>query len=402
MNIKKSVCLLLTAALVLSGCALGNDRNEDTQNNDVTAPVEEPVKQDLANLDLTAYDGSFGTYTCIKDPTTGVPIMDTIVPYGWSVQAETNWNFVSTNNPVVASIQFTSPDGKTSVLIQTGQDFLQSSDTSGLFPHQDYIDYETYITHLAYKNAGQVLDMIFNGTLGTNGTMIKETPITTEIQSLLDQTASTYLTTLVDGINQIAGGYGIGAQASGYEGTAAFRRYRFVGSDNQSYVADAFTCCIAAEYITASYGTNFVYVPWTIPVVMMCIAQDETTLDAYGSQYEIICENMLIRNEFNYVKSAYGNQIRNTAMKQQTNAIAAMTEEQAQSYLNDYDDSYYTSDDWANDWSDFIYDRNEYTTTDGETIKVGTEIDAVYQNGDEFYFGTQGSAPFGWEQLNPN
>ena len=134
----------------------------------------------------------------------------------------------------------------------------------------------------------------------------------------------------------------------------------------------------------------------------MCIAQDEATLDAYGSQYEIICENMLIRNEFNYVKSAYGNQIRNTAMKQQTNAIAAMTEEQAQSYLNDYDDSYYTSDDWANDWSDFIYDRNEYTTTDGETIKVGTEIDAVYQNGDEFYFGSQGSAPFGWEQLTPN
>ncbi len=402
MNIKKSVSLSLIAVLLLSACSFSGGQNNVDQNNAMAAKTEEPVKQDLASLDLTAYNGSFGTYTCIPDPTTGVPIIDTIVPYGWSVQAETNWNFVSTNNPVVASIQFTSPDGKTSVLIQTGQDFLQSSDTSGLFPHQDYIDYETYITHLAYKNAGQVLDMIFNGTLGTNGTVIEETPVTTEIQSLLDQTASTYLNTLVDGINQIAGGYGISAQASGYEGTAAFRRYRFTGSDNQNYVADAFTCCIAAEYITASYGTNFIYIQWAIPVVMIYIAQDETTLDTYRNQYEIITENVLIRNEFNYVKNAYGSQIRNLAMQQQANAIAAMTEEQAQSYLNDYDDSYYTSDDWANDWSDFIYDRNEYTTTDGETIKVGTEIDAVYQNGNEFYFGTQGSAPFGWEQLTSN
>ena len=89
-------------------------------------------------------------------------------------------------------------------------------------------------------------------------------------------------------------------------------------------------------------------------------------------------------------------------MKQQANSIAAMTEAQAQSYLSDYDSSAYTSDDWANEWSDYIYDRNEYTTTDGSTIKVGTEFDTVYQNGDEFYFGSQGSAPFGWEQLTPN
>ena len=36
-------------------------------------------------------------------------------------------------------------------------------------------------------------------------------------------------------------------------------------------------------------------------------------------------------------------------MAQQTNQIALMTEAQAQAYLNDYDVSAYTSDEWAND-----------------------------------------------------
>ena len=95
-------------------------------------------------------------------------------------------------------------------------------------------------------------------------------------------------------------------------------------------------------------------------------------------------------------------------MQQQASSIAAMTEAQAQAYMNDYDssassgDSGYTSDDWANDWSDYIYDRNEYTTADGSTIKVGTEVDSVFQNGDEFYFGSKADAPLGWEQLIPN
>ena len=362
----------------------------------------EQVKQDLSQLDTSDYSGSFGMYTTLSDPTTGVPVMDAVLPYGWTAQVQCDWSFVSTNNPCIANIIFTSPDKKATVLIQTTHDYLQSYDTSGLFPHRDYTDTSTYIVHLAYKNAGQVLDLCFNGLLGTGGTVVSETPVPDEVQSILDQTAQTYLTTLVNGINQIGGGYGVTAQASGSEGTVSMRRYRYTGSDGQSYLADAMALCIAAEYISPSYGTSFVYIPWAVPGITVFSAPDEATLEKYRAQYEMITQNAVIRNEFNYVKQAYGSQIRSMLMKQQANSIAAMTEAQAQSYLNDYDSSGYTSDDWANDWSDYIYDRNEYTTADGSTIKAGTEFDTVYQNGDEFYFGSQGSAPFGWEQLTPN
>ena len=116
----------------------------------------------------------------------------------------------------------------------------------------------------------------------------------------------------------------------------------------------------------------------------------------------MILENSSLRNEFNYLKQAYGSYIQNLVMQSLTSRIDAMTQAQAQSFLNSYDEGAYTSDDWANDWSDYIYDRNEYTTADGSTIKVGTEVDSVFQNGDEFYFGSKGDAPLGWEQLIPN
>ena len=380
------------------------DSGEETgeQAGETSTDAPEQVKQDLSQLDTSDYDGSFGTYAVLTDPATGVPVMDAILPYGWTAQVQCDWSFVSTTNPCIANVLFTSPDNKAAVLIQTTHDYLQSHDTSGLFPHRDYTDTSTYIVHLAYKNAGQVLDLYFNGILGTGGTVIKEDPVPDEVQSVLDQTAQTYLTTLVNGINQIGGGYGVTAQAAGYEGTASMRRYRYTGDDGQSYLADAMALCIAAEYVSPSYGTSFVHIQWAVPGVIVYTAPDEETLEKYRTQCEIIIQNSAIRNEFNHIKHAYGSYIRNMLMRQQANAIAAMTEAQAQSYLSDYDPSSYTSDDWANDWSDYIYDRNEYTTADGGTIKASTEFDSVYQNGDEFYFGSQGSAPFGWEQLTPN
>ena len=84
------------------------------------------------------------------------------------------------------------------------------------------------------------------------------------------------------------------------------------------------------------------YIPWAVPGITVFSAPDEATLEKYRAQYEMITQNAVIRNEFNYVKQAYGSQIRNMLMQQQANSIAAMTEAQAQSYLNDYDSSGYT------------------------------------------------------------
>ena len=57
------------------------------------------------------------------------------------------------------------------------------------------------------------------------------------------------------------------------------------------------------------------------------------------------------------------------------------------------------SDSFLNAWSDVIKERYDYTTEDGSVIKVGTEYDSVYQNGDDIYMGPDGQAPDGWTKL---
>ena len=148
-KIKTLACLCFAAVLLFAGCA--DDKSNNTSENDTsesllseetisgdedssadisapsgtasgTAPSNNPgaasnvtassaqIKQDLSQLDTSDYSGSFGTYTTLTDPTTGVPVMDAVLPYGWTAQVQCDWSFVSTNNPCIANIVFTSPD----------------------------------------------------------------------------------------------------------------------------------------------------------------------------------------------------------------------------------------------------------------------------------------------------
>lgn len=346
--------------------------------------------------------GVFGTYVTLTDPSTGVAVMDTMLPRGWTARLETNWNFISTTNPCVATASFARSDGQAEVIIQTSQDYLESLDNTGLMPHRDGVDMTTYITYLSYKNAGEFLGMYFNGILGTESVLIQETPVDDSLQSTLGQIAKAYLDSQVSAFEALAGPYGYTVWPGGSEGTASFRRYRFTAGDGNSYVADALCLCICIEYTTNNGYVLNTARPWTIPITVFYIAPDEATLEKYSDQASMILDNCLQRNEFVHLKQSYGRDIRNQIMKQQTNQIIRMTQAQAQNYLDDYDASAYASDEWADDWRDYIYDQQEYATLDGGAIKASTSYDAVYQNGDEFYFGSVGGAPDGWTRLTPN
>ena len=74
-----------------------------------------------------------------------------MLPRGWTAQLQTNWNFISTINPCVATASFVSPDGQAEMIIQTSQDYLECLDATGLTQRRDGIDMTTYITYLRYK-----------------------------------------------------------------------------------------------------------------------------------------------------------------------------------------------------------------------------------------------------------
>ena len=409
----KRLTAILLSLLLLCGCGSSRPDQETgweeapqwkeglpAQAQDQTPDsAPERVPQDLSQLDTTQYSGAFGSFATLTDPTSGVPVLDAVVPYGWSAWVETDWQVYSTLNPCIAYVFFQSPDGQATVMFQTAHNYLQMYDTLGWFPHTDYNDTETYISHLAYKDAGEVLDLYFNGLLGTGGTVTGEEEVPSQLLEALDQAAEQALANTVNGLNS----YGQNATALNYGGTAAIRRYRYTDGNGQTAVAQAIASDLFIYYsVPTAYGGSYECIEWEVPLTVVFSAPNQAVLDQYQAQFEMILENSSLRNEFNYLKQAYGSYIQNLVMQSLTSRIDAMTQAQAQSFLNSYDEGAYTSDDWANDWSDYIYDRNEYTTTDGSTIKVGTEYDTVYQNGSDFYFGSAGSAPFGWEQLTPN
>lgn len=388
------LCALL--ALVWAG-ALPQTSAGAVHPSDLARLLEPPPGEEES-----AMTGAFGAYVTLTDPSTGVAVMDTVLPRGWTAQLQTNWNFISTVNPCVATASFTSPDGQAQAVIQTAQDYLESPDNTGLIPYRDGADMTTYITRLAYKNASQFLDMYFSGILGTEGVVIQETPVDASVQSTLQQVAEAYLDSQVSALQALAGPYGYTVWPGPSEGTAAVRRYRFTASDGNRYVADALCLCIGIEYTTNNGYLLNTARPWTIPVTMFYIAPDEETLEKHQAQASMILDNCSQRSEFLHLKQAYGRHIRSLVMNRQANQIARMTQAQAQTYLNDYDASAYTSEAWADDWRDFIYDQQQYATLEGGAIKVSTAFDAVYQNGDEFYFGPVGGAPEGWTRLTPD
>ena len=92
-------------------------------------PTPERVPQDLSQLDTTQYSGAFGSFATLTDPTSGVPVLDAVVPYDWSAWVETDWQVYSTLNPCIAYVFFQSPDGQATVMFQTAHNYLQMYDT---------------------------------------------------------------------------------------------------------------------------------------------------------------------------------------------------------------------------------------------------------------------------------
>lgn len=97
------LCCLL--ALSSAGCSSQRDDSSvsgapsDTQSP--AGPDSEQGKQDLSQLDVSKYSGFFGKYTTLTDQTTGVPVIDALLPYGWTAQVHSDWSFVSTSNPCI-------------------------------------------------------------------------------------------------------------------------------------------------------------------------------------------------------------------------------------------------------------------------------------------------------------
>ena len=106
--------------------------------------------------------------------------------------------------------------------------------------------------------------------------------------------------------------------------------------------------------------------------------------------------------DFQFVNVTYGDKIREVVHNGLLQESYQYIMSDSIGWLTDY---YKTTESdagsWSGGWSDVINEVNTYKTTDGGAIKVSTQYDTVYQNGDQIYMGPESQSPegYGWTKL---
>lgn len=349
-----------------------------TYFNGVAAPVTQTASASAGS----AADGYF-THETLYDPATGVPTANVLVPGGWTASVSVNWSFVSTSSPGVATVTMTSPDGQARILMVSNQAFADMY--SGGMHFNGGEDRGLYVTLMDYYNADEVQALGLENEGYGGAEKIGHYPVSDEIQRLAEEAAEVKLQS-----NLASGITGLGS-----EGTAADNLYRL-----RDVYIEYFTLVTAAEVYVAGSNASLDSIYWNVPISFMLIAQTEDAYDQYKGIFDVVLANSDFTFEFLYANVQYGTAIDDAIhqglMRQSYEYILS----DSNSWVSEAESSSgYDSSTWADQWSDVIYERNEYETTDGGTIKVDTAYDSVYQNGDEIYMGPDGLAPDGWTKL---
>ena len=323
-----------------------------------------------------------GRYTMktLYEPQYGIKTALALVPYGWTSRVDSEWGLVSTMYPAAATIVMVSPEGDAKIEIRSIQAYFEMARNGVNVAEGTYYDF--YNTILNYRNAHE-FNVYMAGLLGYDTSNIVSAIGPYEsAQQELDNAANALLQSL-------AGPTAI--QALGCEGSA--EKTTFSINTGGVYRIEMMSAVVAA----AIQYNQIKQILWDVPYVAMFTAATPDAYSRYAGIFETVVNNSFFTGEFLYVVQRNGaymsDMIHNYLMEKAFSPSAGDVRSWDSEYVDDGSDSF------LNAWSDVIKERYDYTTEDGSVIKVGTEYDSVYQNGDDIYMGPDGQAPDGWTKL---
>lgn len=328
------------------------------------------------------------THETLKDNSSGVTIANVLVPYGWNLSFKVGWDFIDVSTPGVADVFLTSPDGKAKITMTSNMQFTDIYSNGQ--PYSEGANMSIYATILHYRDASEMQSTLLQGSGLNDAQLVKSYPVSDGLLQVLQEGARIKLQRNVAST---------GGTAIASEGTAAQNLYR----SGNLYV-EYLTMVTAAMQQDNTGHVVLTEILWNLPYTCTFVADSKQTYDQYRDVFLNVIANSGFTAEFTYVNTRYGTAI--------SNAISGGLLEQSRQYIqsgtgtwaSEYERSYgsYDSDRFTSEWSDVIKEQNEYTTLNGETIKVSTAYDTVYQDGDRFYMGPDGQSLYGWTRLYPN
>ena len=319
-------------------------------------------------------------------------------PAGWSVSAQTQvcTTNQSMENPWMLYVTATDNIGG-SMAYCSERNYIQILRWDGGTPHREGAYNATFHTPmLSYRNAAGFCDYTA-GQFAHDGaklTLVEDNQFP-EAQNLFRQKEQT----LLRKGNELSSLSSV--RVDGVACSACYRRYKLDFHGVPSYVsvlagveAVQSTASVPGVYVDAVISTICWNVPFTY--VMICPVADWGT---YGPAFMQFMDNTSVTDEFKAANDKLANELIAIVTGRPDLTSGRSLSEDVMRSETASGDSY-----GSDRYTDYLFDQNDYTLSDGTHVKVSTAYDYVYQ-GDNFnvyYSDSAFAQPGGSMQLYPN
>ena len=369
-----------------------------------TAPTRQPQQPDSGGEALSEAElrqrGTFMRVSRLTDSGLNMVVGQMTAPDDWQVSEQVQWSNYG-NYPGMTQLSAVSPDGLRSFqLISTMSYFQTDSIFSSLGENET--DPTTYRIHRQYRTAEQFVELFISNLGCTSARKLGSCSIDQQSLGALQSVAEQHAYQTGYSLVQSLANLGMSANLAGYESTVVDNRYAVTTQSGQTEYIEVFTLVWAYQTSwvvqNSSITVNEIY--WCVPFMYISTAESEQALASTQNEFLTFVSNSQISPEFYYLVRQYRSYIENQLAQQLTNQIQAATEIQSQ-LMDGYSSSSDTNDRVTDMWSDYIYDRDDYTTSDGSTVKVPTYYDHVYEtdSGDIYVTNDSLNVPTDWQEL---
>lgn len=368
------------------------------------APTQQPQQPDSGGEALSEAElrerGTFMRVSRLTDSGLNMVVGQMTAPDDWQVSEQVQWSSYG-NYPGMTQLSAVSPDGLRSFQLISTMSYYQ---TDSIFSSlgENETDPTTYRIHRQYRTAEQFVELFISNLGCTSAQKLGSSSIDSQslgaLQSVAEQHAGETGYSLVQSLANL----GMSANLAGYESTVVDNRYAVTTQSGQMEYIEVFTLVWAYQTSwvvqNSSITVNEIY--WCVPFMYISTAESEQALASTQNEFLTFVSNSHVSPEFYYLVQQYRSYIENQLAQQLTNQIQAATDIQSQ-LMDGYSSSSDTNDRVTDMWSDYIYDRDDYTTSDGSTVKVPTYYDHVYEtdSGDIYVTNDTLDVPSDWQEL---
>ena len=369
-----------------------------------TAPTRQPQQPDSGGEALSEAElrqrGTFMRVSRLTDSGLNMVVGQMTAPDDWQVSEQVQWSNYG-NYPGMTQLSAVSPDGLRSFQLISTMSYYQ---TDSIFSSlgENETDPTTYRIHRQYRTAEQFVELFISNLGCTSAQKLGSSSIDSQSLGALQSVAEQHAYQTGYSLVQSLANLGMSANLAGYESTVVDNRYAVTTQSGQTEYIEVFTLVWAYQTSwvvqNSSITVNEIY--WCVPFMYISTAESEQALASTQNEFLTFVSNSQISPEFYYLVRQYRSYIENQLAQQLTNQIQAATEIQSQ-LMDGYGSSSDTNDRVTEMWSDYIYDRDDYTTSDGSTVKVPTYYDHVYEtdSGDIYVTNDSLNVPSDWQEL---